>query len=692
MPDSARVAIDIGGTFTDVVLRSADGELRSAKVLTTPENIAGGIMHGVAAAEADPAELSAFVHGTTIALNALLEGKTPQVGLITTEGFRDVLEIMRTNRPDMYDHQQDKPVPIVPRKWRREISARMNYLGETMIDVESSEVESIAAEFAAAGISTIAVALLHAYANPDHEKAVEEILLTTLPDCVVSLSSDVSRVWREFERTSTTVCNAATKPIMSGYLGTLERSLSDQRFAGQVLIMQSNGGVMSASDARERPVSTVMSGPVGGVIGATRLARSSEEAANLVTLDIGGTSADVAIIDRGDPVTKTVGQIGPWPVMVPMVDVESIGAGGGSIASVDTFGRLTVGPQSAGAHPGPACYGQGGTRATVTDAHVVLGRINPGYLLGGDLTLDVDAAREAVMRDVGEPYGMTCEEAALGIVTVINSNMTRLLWEVMIGRGYDPRDFALLAFGGAGPLHACELALALGIRRVIVPIEPGTFSALGILEADPRHDYERMLVGAGAETSAETVEASFRELEEEGRDRLEREHAGYDWIDFVRSAELRYVGQDHPLSVDLRQLLPDEDIVSAARRLFHEAHDRFYGFRRTDTPVELVRIQLSAVGHVSRDALKRNGEPSHRVPQAAADRATAVRRLYSGGAFQDVSVYPRAQLDRGLTTTGPCVVEEQTSTTYVPARATVTVLPDQSLSIDLPDPLPAEAL
>jgi N-methylhydantoinase A len=360
---------------------------------------------------------------------------------------------------------------------------------------------------------------------------------------------------------------------------------------------------------------------------------------------------------------------------------------------VDTFGRLTVGPESAGAHPGPACYGQGGTRATVTDAHVVLGRINPDYLLGGDLTLDVDAAREAVMRDVGEPYGMTCEEAALGIVTVINSNMTRLLWEVMIGRGYDPRDFVLLAFGGAGPLHACELALALGIRRVIVPIEPGTFSALGILGADPRHDYERMLVGAGTETSAEAVEASFEELEAEGRDRLEREHAGYDRIDFIRSAELRYVGQDHPLSVDLRQQLPDEDIVSTARRLFHDAHDRFYGFRRTDTPVELVRIQLSVIGQVSGDALPTNGEPSHRSRPAAADRATsAVRRLYSGGAFQDVSVYAREQLDRGFTTTGPCVVEEQTSTTYVPARATVTVLRDQSLSIDLPDPLPAEAL
>ena len=255
MSKQARVAVDIGGTFTDVVLRSPDGELRSAKVLTTPENIAGGIMLGVAAAEASPEELSAFVHGTTIALNALLEGKTPQVGLITTKGFRDVLEIMRTNRPDMYDHQQEKPVPLVPRKWRREISARMNYLGESMTDVEPAEVESIAAEFAAAGISTIAVALLHAYANPAHEKTVERILLATLPDCVVSLSSDVSRVWREFERTSTTVCNAATKPIMRGYLGALETSLSDKRFSGQVLIMQSNGGVMSASDARDRPVS-----------------------------------------------------------------------------------------------------------------------------------------------------------------------------------------------------------------------------------------------------------------------------------------------------------------------------------------------------------------------------------------------------------------------------------------------------
>lgn len=687
IPRRARLAVDIGGTFTDVVFHTPEGALRSAKVLTTPANIADGIMQGVSSAGVNPSELSAFVHGTTIALNALLEGKTPEVGLITTAGFRDVLEIMRTNRPDMYDHQQEKPIPLVPRKWRREISARMTYLGETMIDVDAEEVKSIATDFVAVGISTVAVVLLHAYANPAHEKAVEKLLRAVMPGCVVSLSSDVSRVWREFERTSTTVCNAATKPIMAGYLEALEKSLSRERFSGPVLIMQSNGGLMSAADARDRPVATVTSGPVGGVTGSTALARSVEGPANVVTLDIGGTSADVAIIDRGDPVTKTVGHIGRWPIMVPMVDVESIGAGGGSIATVDAFGRLSVGPESAGANPGPACYARGGTQATVTDAHVVLGRINPRYLLGGDLALDVEAARSAITANVARPYNMTCEEAALGIITVINSTMTRLLWEVMIGRGYDPRDFVLLAFGGAGPLHACELAQAIGIREVIIPAEPGTFSAVGILGADPRHDYERMLVGAGAAVGPEAVEAAYAELEAEAKAQLEDEQAGYDRFDFIRSAELRYVGQDHPLSVQLRSEPAGEDVVSALRSLFHDAHDRLYGFRRDDTPVELVRIQLSAIGRISEDGAS---SADRILPSDSSDRGTgpepALRPLFVDGTFREGSIYPREQLPRGFTIAGPCVVEEPTSTTYVPPDAVLEVRTGRRLHIRLSSP------
>ena len=672
-----RLAVDIGGTFTDLVLRSSDGTVTTAKVPTTPANITEGILEGVAKVGAVPSALEAFVHGTTIALNALLERKTPSVGLITTAGFRDVLEIMRTNRPDMYDHQQEKPIPLVARRWRHEISARMTYTGDTVVDVDSDEVRSIASDFESGGISTIAVCLLHAYANPAHEKAVERLLVDLMPHSVISLSSDVSRVWREFERTSTTVSNAATKPIVSEYLEDLETSLGAHNFGGEVLIMQSNGGVMAAAEARRRPVATLMSGPVGGVTGATDVARRRMESANLVTLDIGGTSADVAIIDRAEAVSRTVGHIGPWPIMVPMVDIESIGAGGGSIAKVDPFGGLSVGPESAGAVPGPACVGQGGREATVTDANLVLGRLNPAYYLAGDLSLDVEAARHAIEENVARPFNMTCEEAALGIITVINSNMTRLLWEVMISRGYDPREFALLAFGGAGPLHACELAHALGIRDVLIPAGPGAFSAFGILMADARHDFERMLVRAGKELTEEELRAAFSELETQARSAIERERVDYANVDFIRIVELRYVGQDHPLAVDL----PASDseggtMLSVARRLFHEKHQRLYGFRRDNTPVEPVRIQLSAVGRNERShvSVAHAGTPGRTKPKTH-------RSLFFGNAFHDVAIYERENLDPGFAVSGPCVVEESTSTTYVPPGSGLKVSEDGILHL-----------
>lgn len=676
-----RLAIDIGGTFTDVVFGDGSGAISTLKVPTTPEDITVGILAGLQKVGAAPASLEAFVHGTTIALNALLERKTPEVGLITTSGFRDVLEIMRTNRSNMYDLQQEKPVPLVARQWRREIGARMDYQGRSVVDVDSDEVRAIARDLAAAGIRTVAVCLLHAYANAEHEEVVAAVLREEIPAASISVSADVSRVWREFERTSTTVSNAATKPIVSTYLERLEASLAAQEFAGRVLIMQSNGGVMSAADARRRPVATLMSGPVGGVTGATELARSGEERRSFVTLDIGGTSADVAIIDRGEPVTRSVGHIGAWPVMVPMVDIESIGAGGGSIARVDEFGGLMVGPESAGAHPGPACYGHGGTEATVTDANLILGRINPSYFLGGELDLDVEAARAAIERSVATPYGMSCEEAAQGIVTVINSNMTRLLWEVMIGRGYDPRDFSLLAFGGAGPLHACELAAALGIREVAVPGEPGVFSAFGILMADARHDYERMLVGAGPGLASSTLEAAFVELEDAGRGQIEAEHAGYGDIGAIRGAELRYVGQDHPLSVELPARGGTDEVLSVAHERFHDKHERLYGFRRDDTQIELVRIQVSVIGRITRP----------RLPELGGERGTGsepkgARQLYLDGRFEECPIYDRGQLSPGGALAGPAVVEEPGSTAYVPPGFRLVMSQDGAMQITCPAP------
>ncbi len=671
-----QLGIDIGGTFTDAVFYDGHGKIRTAKVSTTPSDITQGVMEAIDKVGASVRELDAFVHGTTVALNALLEGKTPTVALITTRGFRDVLEIMRTNRPDMYNLAQERPTPLVARRWRFEVDCRMNHRGETVQPLDAHQVRSIADELSAANIETVAVCLLHAYANAEHEQAVESALGGNGSRLVVSVSSEISRMSREFERTSTTVINAAIKPIVSRYLARLEQSLSDAGYGGKVMIMQSNGGHMSASDARRRPVATLMSGPVGGVAGAAALTRRADEPLNIVTLDIGGTSADAAIIDNGDPVTRTVGHVGPWPVMVPMVDIEAIGAGGGSIARVDEFASLSVGPESAGAVPGPVCYGRGGVEPTVTDANLTLGRINADNFLGGALRLDVDGARKAVNERIAASYGMTCEQAAEGVVTVVNSNMVRFLREAVVGRGYDPRSFSLLAYGGAGPLHACELAAALEMKQVLVPLHPGTFSAFGILTADARYDVDRMVTGL--DLTASDLERMFVELEADGNERITGERLRYGRIDCLRSAELRYVGQDHPLAVELSDG-EDGDLVHLAQQRFHEKHQRLYGFQRTDTPVELVRLQVSVIGRTQALA---ESQARLRLPDRTTEpKPTGRRSIHSGGQDRDATIFTRASLRPGDRLVGPAVVEEEGSTTYVPPGWTLTVLDDGTLHL-----------
>jgi N-methylhydantoinase A len=678
-----RLGIDIGGTFTDAVFHDADGSIRTAKASTTPSDITQGVMEAIEKVEASVPGVDAFVHGTTVALNALLEGKTPKVGLITTRGFRDVLEIMRTNRPDMYNLQQQKPTPLVARRRRLEVDCRMNHLGETIEPVDIDQVRSIAEALSADGIESVAVCLLHAYANAEHERAVELALGENGSKLSVSISSEISRMSREFERTSTTVINAATKPIVSSYLERLEQSLAEAGFGGQVMIMQSNGGHMSAADARRRPVATLMSGPVGGVAGAAALTRRSDEALDLLTLDIGGTSADAAIIDKGDPVTRTVGHVGRWPVMVPMVDIEAIGAGGGSIARVDEFGALSVGPESAGAEPGPVSYGKGGTEPTVTDANLILGRINPGNFLGGAMQLDVEGARDAIEQAIAKGYGMSCEEAAEGVITVVNSNMVRFLREAVIGRGYDPRSFSLLAYGGAGPLHACELAEALELKQVLVPVHPGTFSAFGILTADARYDLDKMVMGV--ELAAGDLESMLSELEADGRKQLEGEGLVHGDVDSIRTAELRYVGQDHPLAVEFPAAgngagaNGSRDFIRLAEDLFHEKHRRLYGFQRDDTPVELVRLQVSVIGRTS--TLGDAGSGPKLPKRTKEPDATAMRAVHCEGDARDASIFTRDELSPADRISGPSVVEEGGSTTYVPPRWVLTVLEDGTLHL-----------
>jgi N-methylhydantoinase A len=419
-----------------------------------------------------------------------------------------------------------------------------------------------------------------------------------------------------------------------------------------------------------------MSGPVGGVAAASELIAADGALRNVVTLDVGGTSADVAILDAGEPVTRSVGEIAGWPVMVPMVDIRSIGAGGGSIARVDAFGRLAVGPDSAGAFPGPACYGRGGILATVTDANLVLGRLNPEYFAGGDFALDEAAGRSAIEREVAQRYEMSVDEAALGIVTVIDSTMARLLWEVMIASGYDPRDFALLAFGGAGPLHACSVARTIGVREVLVPPNPGTFSAYGMITADIRRDFERMVFGRDV---AGDLTVAFGELERTVRGELESQHAGYASVDYRRFVELRYAGQRHPLLVEIETSDGQQSYnVDAVRAAFHDKHHRLYGFRRDTSPVEFVRIQVSAIGRVPRFESTRD-----RVTTGPAIAPTQ-RRQYLKDGWCVSPVFQRSTLVPGATLAGPCLVEEPTSTTFVPPDCVCEVDSRSNLRISVP--------
>lgn len=654
---AARLAVDIGGTFTDVVFTNPAGITQTLKVSTTPDDITIGILEGVARSGLDPSDLDGFLHGTTVALNALLERKLPSIALITTAGFRDVLEIMRTSRPQMYDLMQEKPQPLVRRRDRHEISARMTSDGTELRPVDPDEVRAIAATLREQRVKAVGVCLLHSYADERHEREVQRILEDELPDAEVSTSSSISRVWREFERTSTTVANVAVKPIVVRYMHTLEGKLRERGLTSTVRIMQSNGGAMSAAEACERPVATLMSGPVGGVTAAIDVTRKLPDCRGVMTFDLGGTSADVAIIDQGAAVVRDIGHIDRWPIMVPMVDIESIGAGGGSIARVDEFGALTVGPDSAGAQPGPVCYHRGGEQPTVTDANLVLGRIDPSAFQAGSFGLDIEGARAAIQRRIAEPLGMSVEDAAEGIITVVNSNMSRMLWDVMGSRGFDPREFHLFAFGGAGPLHACQLAGSVGARGVIVPDEPGTFSASGILGADVRYDAERMLVGGVVDHAA--LSATLRDLERESRERVERDLGGEADVDFQATIEMRYVGQGDCIVVDLDR--DAHDLVAAAEAGFRDRHDRLYGFVRDDIGVEAIKLQVAAMHRRGYDRTK---PPAVDAPAATEPRA--VSPLYADGRWQDGRFYARDAIVRDERIPGPSVIEESGCTTYIP--------------------------
>ncbi|MGI5155160.1 hydantoinase/oxoprolinase family protein [Microbispora sp. CA-102843] len=674
---SQRLGIDVGGTFTDVVVIGDDGRVLVEKVPSTPENQAGGVLDGVRAARGtrgvDTGALRMFAHGSTVATNALLEFKLPPTALIVTRGFRDVLEIGTQLRPALFDLGVVKPEPVIPREMVFEIDERLDRLGGVVTPLTDEEIDRIVAQVAASGAEACAVTLLFSFRNPAHERRVAERLAAALPGLHVAVSSEVAPEIKEYPRASTTAISAALQPLVARYLSAVEDGLDSEKVTCPFFVMQSSGGVMSAAEASAAAHKMVLSGPAAGVLAAARVAENPAYA-NQITFDMGGTSTDICLIHEGRPRLDRASQFEGRPLQVAQFDIHTIGSGGGSLARVDAAGLLRVGPESAGAVPGPACYGRGGTRPTTTDAQVVLGRVDPARFLGGEMTLDVEAARQAVLTHVAEPLGIGLEEAALGILDVADAIMARGVRVVSVNRGYDPRDFVLLPFGGAGPMHALSVAEMVDIRTVLVPRHPGTFSALGLATSDLKYDFS-LTVDAPVDTlSPEEIEGLFTGLLDRARDRLSRVESLTAGRTENRLARFRYAWQDNDVEVLLRPGPVDAQSLAEALDRFHAQHEFEFGHSDKEARVELVAVGVEVYGVLPRTAAA-SAEAASSTPAPA-----SVRRVcFRGAGWADTGVYERADLTPGAAFSGPAIIEEREATTVVPPGAQVRVDGDGNL-------------
>ena len=657
------IAIDIGGTFTDVVtFDSVSGRFWNSKVSSTPQDQSigfdDGVEQGLQASGQKAQDISQLLHGTTVATNLILEGKGAACALLTTDGFRHVLEIARHDIPrksNLYSWSRAAR-PVKPEQIF-EVAGRIGPDGAEIQPLDEEAVRTAARRIQARGIQAVAICFLHAYANAAHELRAREVFLSVYPQAMMSISSEVLPVFREYERTLVTLLNSYVMPSVSTYVGRLEARMLARAIQAPLLLMKSSGGVTGTREVKVSPVQTALSGPAAGAMGAAFIGLASGFR-DLITIDIGGTSADICLIKNGAPNTTTATRIGEWPVSLPMVDIHTIGAGGGSIASVSASGGLTVGPRSAGAVPGPVCYMRGGTEPTVTDAHLVLGHLPP-YLLHGSMGLNRDKAREAIRLKVAEPLGLNVEEAARGILAVIDNNMLGAIRVVSIERGHDPRDFVLLPFGGAGPLHSSALADLLGVQRILVPPAPGVLSALGLMVSDLRSDYARTCLQRPPDFRYDDMEQVFAELEQRANAWFEGEGLQAQRRMLQRSASLRYQGQGFELTVPWHgPVTPVATQACIAR--FHALHRQMYTFAQEDAPVEIVTLGVTAVGGLSQPTLPRLA-PSRDIQQAQ----VATQPVFFQSGLRNCPVYDRDKLGAGAEFTGPAIVIQLDATTLV---------------------------
>src|SRR4051794_21396172 len=674
-----RIGVDIGGTFTDVAaIDEASGRIGIVKLLTTPGDFSGAVVKGlrrvIEREGIAPAEVALLAHATTVVTNALFEKKGARAGLVTTRGFRDILELRRSSRADLYDLMQDPPDVLVPRRWRFEISERIDAAGQVVTPLAEDEIDGLVAAIREAGLETVAVSLLFSFLNDTHERRLGERLRAALPEVGIYLSCEVLPEIREFERTSTTAVCAYVGPLLAAYLDRLQRAAT-QLGLPQLYVMGSSGGVFEIAEALRMPAMAIESGPAAGVV-AARLAGEQLGLPNLISFDMGGTTAKASLIAEGEIAVTAEYEVGGgaskrWlqgtghPVRVPVIDRAEVSAGGGSIAWVDPGGALKIGPQSAGADPGPAAYGRGGTRPTVSDANVVLGYLNREALLGGELPIDAAAAHAAIAREVAGPLGLGGEEAAAKIVEIVNANMAAALRIVSVERGHDPRDFALIAFGGAGPVHAAFLADELGMSEVVVPPAPGAFSALGLVATDLKRDYARTFYAELGAVEPDRIAAAFEAMAEEAEAMLDAARGPRGGGATLRPADVRSRRKAYELNVPCPEGPVPRASLDALARAFHDKHRQTYGHDNPGEPVQLVNLRLSALGRLPELGLKQTGGGTRPV------RTRSV--WFAATGFAPCPVHWRDGLAAGTSLPGPAIVEALDATIVTPPGWTAQV-------------------
>jgi len=662
---TVRLGVDIGGTFTDItVLHGDTGEVTITKVSSRRGDPAGALIdaveRGIELADIDADDVAMLVHGSTLVTNAVLENKLPRTSLLTTEGFRDVLEIGRHFRPDMYDLLQDKPVPVVPRERRFCVSERIASDGEVIEAPDHGAVHRLFEQVRETGSEAVAICFLNSFVNHSNEATVRDWLRQGLPGVHVSASYEVCREIREFERMSTVTLNAAAMPMVARYLEDVAPRIRAVLPNAKVLLMQSNGGSLTVNAAGDYPVRLITSGPAGGALAVQRIGKATKSH-NLLGVDMGGTSTDISLINDGELRMTTEGGIAEHPVKLPMIEINTIGAGAGSIAWLDANGGLHVGPQSAGAEPGPAAYGRGGTEPTVADANIALGRLHPDRFVGGKMKLDREAAVAVLADKIGNPLGLSMEQAAAGIIRIANANMERAVRVSSAEKGFDPRDITLVAFGGAGPLHAAALARAAGIPVVLVPEQPGVFSAVGLVMADIRHDFSRSNILRGDALTADELAPLFADLDAEADEALARDGVADAQRQRQRSADLRYVGQAYEVNVPVPDGPVDENSVRAIIRGFHDQHQQLYAHCHPKNPVEFVSGRVAAIGKTLAPPLRKR-EKQQRAADPKEHRPVYFDEVHE---YADTAVFDRHVLVPGCEVTGPAIIEQVDTTTLI---------------------------